>query len=59
MPLFRYKAISLEGKVLAGVVEADSLPVAKERLRKNQIYITELSSMSTRSQELSLPPPCS
>lgn len=56
MPLFRYKAISPEGKAFGGVVEADSLPVAKERLRKNQVYIIELAMMGSRSQELTLPP---
>ncbi len=57
MALFRYKAISPDGKAFSGVIDADSLAVAKERLRKNQVYITDLCSLGNSSQELSLPPP--
>lgn len=43
MPLFRYQALSADGRKMNGVVEADSLSVAKERLRGRQIFVTELS----------------
>ncbi|MBI3236465.1 MAG: type II secretion system protein GspF, partial [Chlamydiales bacterium] len=42
MALFHYRALSLEGKPLKGVLEAESLSSAKERLRKEQLYITKL-----------------
>lgn len=57
MPLFRYRAVTAEGKSFNGVIEADSLPVAKEKLRKNQVYITELFAVGERREELTLPPP--
>lgn len=43
MPLFRYQALSADGRKMSGIVEADSLVVAKERLRARQIFITELA----------------
>src|SRR5579883_1211435 len=46
MPLFRYQALSPEGKKMSGVIEADSLSVAKERLRSRQIFVTNLSISS-------------
>jgi general secretion pathway protein F/type IV pilus assembly protein PilC len=54
MPLFKYRAISGEGKNFNGVVEADSLSVAKEKLRKNQVYITELIAVGNQKKELTL-----
>ncbi len=56
MPLFRYRAVTAEGKAFNGVVEADSLPVAKDKLRRNQIYITELFAVGERTEELVLSP---
>ena len=56
MPLFRYRAITAEGKNFNGVIEADSLSVAKEKLRKNQVYITELIAVGNLKGELILPP---
>lgn len=57
MPIFRYRAIAANGKAFGGVIEAESLALAKEKLRKNQIYITNLTDAQTRSQEVQLPPP--
>lgn len=57
MPLYRYQAVSAEGKSIKGVIDADSLPVAKERLRKQQILVTAVSPMQGKQQKLHLPPP--
>ena len=56
MALFRYKAVSLEGKAFNGVIEADSLSNAKEKLRKNQVYITHLVALGHERNTLTLPP---
>jgi len=47
--LFRYKAISDSGKVISGVIDADSFSLAKERLRKQQILVTELGTLKKNS----------
>ena len=57
MPLFRYSAVSAEGKTLKGVIDADSLPAAKERLRKQQILVTTVISLKNKQDQLSLPSP--
>lgn len=43
MPLFRYHALNDDGRKISGIVEADSLAVAKDRLRTRQIYVMELT----------------
>lgn len=55
MPLFRYQAVSVEGKALKGVIDADSLLVAKERLRKQQIMVTVVTAMQSKQDQLTLP----
>lgn len=56
MPLFRYLAVSAEGKTVKGVIDADSLSVAKERLRKQQILVTAVSPLKSKENQLVLPP---
>ncbi len=46
MPLFQYKAIGLEGKEIKGIIDADSLLMAKERLRKQKLLITSLNAIT-------------
>lgn len=43
MPLFTYRAISPEGKKKKGVIDADSLSEAKEKLRSRRILVTEIA----------------
>ncbi|MBY0529822.1 MAG: type II secretion system F family protein [Rhabdochlamydiaceae bacterium] len=57
MPLFRYRALSTEGKNYSGVIDADSFNLAKERLRKQQILVTDLVLLKTHLQEITLDPP--
>ncbi len=47
MPLFRYKAVNEMGKNITGVIDADSYPQAKERLRKQQILVTQIASLKS------------
>lgn len=56
MPLFRYQAVSNEGKPLKGVIDADSLLLAKEKLRKQQVLVTAITSLKNKQDELILPP---
>jgi general secretion pathway protein F len=57
MPLFRYRAVSSEGRTIKGVIDADSLLVAKERLRKQQVMVTALALLQGNQDRLHLPPP--
>jgi general secretion pathway protein F len=54
MPLFRYSAVSSEGKPIKGVIDADSLTVAKDRLRKRQILVTTVVPLPNKQDQLSL-----
>jgi len=50
MPLFRYRALTETGKKISGVIDADSLDLAKERLRRNQVLVTQLDSVQNRKE---------
>lgn len=55
MPLYRYHALSKEGKKTAGVINADSYDVAKELLRRQKIYVTKLLSYQEKQKALQIP----
>jgi general secretion pathway protein F len=57
MPLFRYHAVAPDGKAIKGVIDADSLLVAKERLRKQQVMVTEVCPLQAKQDQLCLPAP--
>lgn len=54
MPLFRYEAIGPQGKSLASVIDADSLSAAKDKLRKQNIFVVSLTPLSSRKKSLKL-----
>lgn len=56
MPLFRYDALTPEGKKEIGMVNADSIELAKERLRKQKVLVTKLTSYKKKTGELTLSP---
>ncbi|MBM3197891.1 MAG: type II secretion system F family protein [Chlamydiae bacterium] len=56
MPLFQYKSLTYNGKESKGIIDADSLLLAKERLRKQQILITEILPLRRKASDLRLPP---
>jgi len=56
MPLFRYQAVNLEGKKIAGVIDAESLVAVKEKLRKNQIMVTALEALTEKTKKIILKP---
>ncbi len=55
MALYQYTALSGEGRRKMGMVNADSIELAKERLRKQQILVTKLVSYTKRGDQMSLP----
>ena len=56
MPLYRYSAVGSDGKTIKGVIDADSLFVAKERLRKQQILVITLFHLKNKQDQLTLSP---
>ncbi|MEI8300045.1 MAG: type II secretion system F family protein [Chlamydiota bacterium] len=50
MPLYRYQALSKEGKKTRGVIQADSYSVAKETLRKQKIFVINLLSYEEKQK---------
>src|ERR1043165_7694069 len=56
MALYRYTAVGPEGKTIKGVIDADSLPTAKERLRKQQVLVTSVIPVQNKENQLLLPP---
>lgn len=42
MPIFSYKALKQNGKTVRGLVDADCLSVAKDLLRKQNIYVVSM-----------------
>jgi len=57
MALYRYQALSSGGKKISGVVNAESLTAAKERLRKEQILVVDLDLFQEKKKEIRLPFP--
>ena len=43
MALFQYSALGVDGKKIKGIIDADSLASAKERLRKSDVIVTKLA----------------
>ncbi|MES2200347.1 MAG: type II secretion system F family protein, partial [Chlamydiota bacterium] len=56
MALFQYKAIGVGGRAEKGVIDADSLVMAKERLRREQVLITDISSLQEDKKKVILSP---
>lgn len=56
MPLFEYRAIGAQGKLEKGIVDSDSLSMAKEKLRRQKIFVTEILALKKQKKKLSLSP---
>ena len=54
MTLYQYTAISEEGRKVMGMVNADSIGGAKERLRKGKILVTKLVIYEQKGERLTL-----
>lgn len=55
MTLYRYEAISKEGKKTFGVVNADSYDLAKDVLRKQKILVVKLATYKDRKKSVKVP----
>lgn len=56
MALYQYTALSRDGRRKIGMINADSIELAKERLRKEDILVTKVSSYTKKGQELTISP---
>ncbi|MCH9612273.1 MAG: Type II secretion system protein F [Chlamydiia bacterium] len=54
MPLYQYKALSAAGKAQAGVIDADSIEVAKSKLRLQKLLITSIQIQKRQSKQREL-----
>ena len=57
MPLFQYSAVTTKGKSIKGVIDADSLLVARSKLRNQQILVTTVTLLQSKQDQLTLAPP--
>ena len=48
MPIFKYIALNASGKKIRGVIDADSLTLAKDRLRREEVMVTTLKQVEKR-----------
>ncbi len=55
MALYQYTALSKDGRHKIGMINAESIEMAKERLRKEQILVTKLFSYTKKGEELTIP----
>jgi len=56
MPLFEYRAITAQGKLEKGIIDSDSLNMAKEKLRRQKIFVTEILALKKQKKTLCLTP---
>jgi general secretion pathway protein F/type IV pilus assembly protein PilC len=54
MPVFAYKALTEQGKKISGVIDADSFYLAKEKLKKRDVFLLELSEFNAQKKEAML-----
>lgn len=55
MALYQYTALSKDGRRNMGMINADSIDLAKERLRKEKILVTKLTPYKKKGDELRVP----
>ena len=56
MALYQYTALSKNGRKKLGLVNADSVELAKERLRKEDILVTKILSYKKKGEQLKISP---
>ncbi len=54
MPVYRYQALNQHGKKMEGVINADCVEMAKERLKKQKIIVTKLLLDSSKGEKIKL-----
>lgn len=51
MPVYEYSALNVKGKRLKGIIDADSLISARQKLRETNIFPTDLRETTAREKE--------
>jgi general secretion pathway protein F len=51
MPVYEYSALNAKGKKLKGIIDADSLISARQKLRERSIFSTDLRETTARERE--------
>ena len=51
MPVFEYKALNSKGKASNGVIDADTARDAREKLRNQKIYVTDISEVRSSASK--------
>jgi len=54
VPLFRYHATARDGKKTSGIIDADSIEIAKEKVYKQQLFLTKIRSVEHRYSKSSV-----
>ncbi|MBN1828102.1 MAG: type II secretion system F family protein [Deltaproteobacteria bacterium] len=49
MPVYEYKALNSQGKKIEGIINADGLAAARQRLRDGNVYPMEMKEATTRA----------
>lgn len=55
MPIFEYKALDASGKQIRGMIEADSAKTARSKLKKNNLFLTDIYEKSAAKKTSSGP----
>lgn len=55
MALYRYTALSKNGRRKLGMINADSIELAKEKLRKDEILVTKVTPYTKKGDGLTIP----
>lgn len=50
MPIFEYKGLNKAGKNVKGTIDADNIRTAKMRLKKQNVYVVQISDKSKKKQ---------
>lgn len=50
MPIFEYKALNDKGAITTGVLDADSPKEARDKLRKQRLFVTDIASISEKER---------
>ncbi|MEO0479934.1 MAG: type II secretion system inner membrane protein GspF [Planctomycetota bacterium] len=54
MPIFEYRAVDAQNKGKKGLVDADSPREARLKLRKDQLYVTDLKERKTKDRKVQI-----
>ena len=55
MPVYKYKAINTNGSNVEGIIDAESIKAASEKLKKNGIYLSSISETKKNKEKSYIP----